>query len=83
MKLTSWSKRAKETASFHAEKVRGNHRWTIEDTADELRRSEGSVNEDLILATFLKSHPKIEDIDNIRDALKFVREKKLEMKKRD
>lgn len=83
MITVDWAKRARDTSIFHKAKIKDNHRWTIRDTAEELDRSYGSVNEDLQLADWLKSHPKIEDqFKNIRDALKFIRTKRLEYRKR-
>ncbi len=78
-KLT-WQQRVKHTNDLHKTKLRLNPKWRIEDTAKELNRSEGRVCEDLMLASWLRSHPKIADFESIEDALKHVRAKKKEMK---
>lgn len=84
MIIIAWAERARETDSFHKSKLKEHKRWTIKDSADELRRSYGSVNEDLQLADWLRSHPKLEDqFKNIRDVLKFIRDKRYEYKRRN
>lgn len=72
-----WLERAKATYRFHAEKKRENKKWGIRDTAKSLRRSLGSITEDLLIANWYKSHPtKIENFEFAIDALKWIRKKK-------
>lgn len=52
-------------------------RWTLTDTAENLGRSLGSISEDILIASWLKTHAdKIKSFKNQRDALAFIREKK-------
>lgn len=61
-------------------KLRDNISWRVEDTARELNRSDGRISEDLMLASWVKTHPQILDFEYVKDALVFVRNKKLKMK---
>lgn len=72
----SWQTRVKSTENFHKSKLRQNHKWRIEDTAKELNRSEGRICEDLMLASWLKTHPAVADFEYIEEALRYVRAKK-------
>lgn len=76
-----WLERAIETNRFHAEKRRVNSKWLIHDTARNLKRSLGSICEDLLIASWCKTHrPQLEKFDYAKDALEFIREKKEQMK---
>jgi hypothetical protein len=80
-KLT-WQERARDTEKFHKDLLRKNEKHRIQDTADILHRSLGSISEDLCLASWLKTHPKVNDCKTIFDALRLVRKLKLEMRMR-
>jgi hypothetical protein len=67
----SWVKRVKSVAMFHATQLREDEKWRIEDTARELHRSKGRISEDLMLYKYMKTHPKVELFDNIRDAVEY------------
>lgn len=55
--------------------------WTIEKTARSLSRSVGSVCQDLLIASWLKTHEKqLRRFRNAKDALEFIRNKKKEMR---
>ena len=71
-----WIERAKETQRFHAEKRRLDKKWRISDTAKVLNRSSGSVSEDLLIASWLKTHEsKLITFDRVKDALEWIRMK--------
>lgn len=72
--------RVRQVHALHIERLKSNPSCTIADTAIVLGRSFGSVCEDLMLASWMKSHPRIEKYKTIRDALEFIRSKKKEMR---
>lgn len=72
----SWLERAKETYRFHARKKRENKKWLIADTAKSLKRSLGSICEDLKIASWYKTHAcRLEKFDYAKDALEWIRSK--------
>ena len=74
-----WLERAKETYRFHRSKLLSNDDWTLSKTASVLKRSIGSVGEDIMIAKWCKTHEKqLEDFDYARDALQFIRKKQKE-----
>lgn len=76
----SWVDRAIETARYHADKCKITPHWTISDTATLLHRSYGSVNEDLQVVSWMKTHSdQIRKFKYIKDALAFIREKRKSM----
>jgi len=77
----SWLNRVKETQHFHAEQLRENPDWRLQDTALLLQRSIGSISQDLLLASWLKTHEKeILRFRRMKDAIEFVRQKQHQMK---
>ena len=80
-KLT-WQERVVDTARVHKRFLQSDSRHTLQNTADLLNRSIGSISEDLTIADWIKTHPKILEMQSLQDALKFIREKKLEMRMR-
>ena len=79
-----WIDRAVEIHNFHVGQVRAESSWTIQKTARVLNRSLGSVSQDLLLASWLKTHEKvIRRFTCAKDALDFIRTKKKEMKTQD
>jgi len=75
-----WIEKAKKTHDFHREKKLSNNKWTIAKTAIALRRSKGSVCEDLLIARWLKTHrPQLERFDYAYEALEFIRKKQEEI----
>lgn len=76
----TWIERAKATHRFHADKVKGSEKkWRVKDTAKLLRRSVGSISEDLLIARWCRTHEKeLEQLENAYDALAFIRKKILE-----
>lgn len=77
-----WVERVTETEKKHRSACIADPTTTIKDTARNLSRSYGSVNEDLQLASFIRSYPKMCDIRRLKDALIFMRDKKKEIKGR-
>lgn len=73
-----WLTQALHTAEFHrAQKLTHKTKWTMKMTAKALRRSLGSICEDLLIAR----ESKIYDLDNFEfayEALDFIRMKKKE-----
>lgn len=77
----TWIVRCIEIHNFHVSEMRLEPNWTVEKTAKVLCRSVGSVSQDLLLASWLKTHEKqLRKFRNAKDALEFVRVKKREMK---
>jgi len=69
--------KAKDTYRFHREKLLSNDNWNSTKTAKALRRSIGSINEDLQIARWCKTHEKqIERFKYTYEALEYIREMK-------
>lgn len=76
-----WIERAVDIHKFHIQQLRDESDWTIEKTAKVLNRSTGSVSQDLLLASWLKTHEKqIRRCSSMRDALEFVRDRRKEIR---
>ena len=65
-----------ETYNFHREKLMIQASWRVSDTARALRRSIGSVSEDLKIARASKDFPQLYKISTAYEALKMIREYK-------
>jgi hypothetical protein len=77
-----WLERAKETYKFHRSKLVSHDKWNLTATAKLLRRSIGSISEDLMIVRFCRhSEKKIERFEHRIQALEFIRSsnKALEM----
>lgn len=73
----TWLIRVKRTASYHRDKKKLNINHTLRDTARELNRSIGSISEDLLVATWLRTHnDEIEKCKTLMEALEFIRNRK-------
>lgn len=78
----SWIEKAKATHKFHLEKLRDVDDWRLEDTASALKRSVGNVCEDLLIASWLKTHAReLEKFDYQKQALEFIRQTKDKLRK--
>lgn len=76
----TWVDRAITTYNYHCSKLKENEDWTIEQTASTLRRSIGSISEDLLIASWLRTHEiKIKEFKYAYQALAFIRDKKKRM----
>jgi hypothetical protein len=61
-------------------RLKENSNWRIQDTAKALRCSIGSVSENLLIASWLRTHEnQLLKFDYAREALDFIREKKKKM----
>jgi hypothetical protein len=77
----TWLQRVQSVDELHRFKLReSNLAWRVQDTAQMLNRSYGSVAEDLMIASWLKSYPNIDKYKTLQEALEFIRAKKKEMK---
>jgi hypothetical protein len=79
---TTWVERVKRVEEFHQRHLDEDKNWSIPKTADLLCRSVGGVCEDLMLASYLKTHPVIEKFQYIKDALEYCRKKKYQVRYR-
>jgi hypothetical protein len=78
----TWQERVKEVSEFHKRKIRQDRNWAVRDTARELNRSVGSISEDIQLASWIQTHPRLTELSKLSDALDFIRNKKKEMRLR-
>jgi len=75
-----WITRCVEVHNFHVAQLKEESNWTVEKTAKALNRSVGSVSEDLLVASWLRTHEKqLKRFKCMKDALEFVRLRKKEM----
>lgn len=76
----SWIERAKETHNFHVSKVREDRKWKRADTARALKRSLGSISEDLLIASWMRTHrSQLERFDYAKDALVWIRKREIQL----
>jgi hypothetical protein len=80
----NWLQRAIKVNEFHRRcvmnKVSGEYH-SIRDTAELLSRSVGSVSEDLLICSWLRTYPtQIESFHTASEALKFIRDKRKELR---
>lgn len=76
-----WINRAKEVELLHQSKLREDINWRVEDTAKLLHRSLGSISEDMLIASWLRTHQKqLEKFRTVYEALAFIRLKKKEIR---
>ena len=76
-----WLDKAIQVHKFHVSQMKDEPSWTIAKTADALNRSIGSVSQDLLLASWSRTHEKqLKRFSSMREALEFVRTKEREMK---
>lgn len=78
----TWQERVRDTDKYHRQLVRSNPKHRICDTAKLLHRSTGSIAEDLLLASWFNTHPKVAEFKTMFEALLYVRERKIEMRMR-
>jgi hypothetical protein len=73
-----WLKQARQTADYHRkQRLTHDKKWTLTQTAKSLRRSLGSVCEDILLAKESKIYD-LEQFSYAYEALNFIRLKKKE-----
>lgn len=79
-----WINKCIDIHNFHVSQLRAEGNWTIEKTANALCRSIGSVSQALTIASWLKTHEKqLKKFRNEKDAINFIKEKKMEMRTRE
>lgn len=76
----SWVERVKHVSVIHTSHLKENSKWTMDDTAKELNRSVGRISEDLMLARYMRTHPRVETFRVVQDALEYCRKIKREQK---
>ena len=78
-----WLENARATLKYHIAQQRLNEqKWTLTKTAKALRRSYGSVCEDVLLAKWSKTYD-LEQFEFAFEALNFIRMKKKERELED
>lgn len=79
-----WLDRAVEINKFHTQCLKDDENWTLEKTATSLNRSMGSISENLMLASWAKTHEKqLRRCSSMRDAISFVKMRKRELRLED
>ena len=77
----AWIDRCMDVHSFHVSQLREEPSWTMDKTAKALNRSIGSVSQDLLLASWMRTHEKqLRRFSSAKDALDFIRSRKKEMR---
>lgn len=78
--MQKWLERARETSKFHRAHLILDDDWTLTKTAKALRRSIGSICEDMLIGKWLKTHEKqIESFSYAYEALAFIRKRQKEI----
>lgn len=76
----TWLERAIQTHNYHCSKLKEDEGWTITDTSRTLKRSLGSICEDLLIAGWLRTHEtKIRRFKYAYQALAFIRNERKHM----
>lgn len=76
----TWLERAVDTYNFHCRKSKDSESWKIQDTAKALKRSLGGISEDILIASWVRTHEsKIKEFKYAKDALEFIRGRKKRM----
>lgn len=78
----TWQETCVEIHAFHIYNVKLTRGWSVRNTAKALNRSNGSISEYLQLAEYLRAHPFMSTIDNYMVAVKWMRDKKMELRER-
>ncbi len=74
----NWLEQAKEIHRFHRSMLISDANWTIAHTAHQLKRSLGSISENLMIAKWCKTHD-LEKFGSAKQALAFIRKRKKEL----
>ena len=78
MNEPDWLKQARQTAEYHrSQRLTHDKKWTLTQTAKALRRSLGSICEDILIARESKIYD-LEQFEFQFEALNFIRLKKKE-----
>ena len=76
----TWQERVRAVAKYHSSRCREDDDHTLAKTAAELNRSIGRISEDLTIASWMKTHPRVEKFKSTSQALDWIRMKKKEMR---
>lgn len=76
----TWQERAKATEKYHKSCLQEDNDHTVQKTAEALERSIGRVSEDLTLAEWMKKDDRVSRFEYAKDALEYVKKRKLEAK---
>lgn len=82
LKKVHWIDRARATAEFHKNLVRRSGIHTIHNTAKMLERSFSSVADDIMVDSWLETHPKLAECRYMNQAVKWIRNRKREIQVR-
>jgi hypothetical protein len=75
-----WIETAIKIRQFHIDKLKLNNDWRVQDTATELKRSFGSVQQYIMIGVWLKTYEnQIRRLDTMKEAVEFIKKKKREM----
>lgn len=81
LRKPTWQERAIAVSTYHAGRCREDNDHTIESTAKELNRSIGRISEDLTLASWMRTSPRVARFKNPSQALDYIKQRKDEMRK--
>lgn len=81
-KKLTWQERCYEVERFHKESVKLDAKHTMQLTATELQMSVGAISEYLQLAIWMRTDPRTESYERLRDALLYMKKKKEELRTR-
>lgn len=76
-----WLERAIIIYNFHAQQCKEDSSWTLTKTAKSLNRSIGSISQDILIASWSKTHEKqLNRCNNAKDALSWIKMRQRELK---
>lgn len=76
-----WADRAIDTEKQHIYLCKEYPGWTILQTSEFMNRSEGSVNQDIIIASWMKTHgTQLRKLKGVVEAMIFIRDRKKNQK---
>ncbi len=77
----NWFDRAIQVAKFHIAQCKDDSTWTVRKTSIALNRSVGSISQDLLIASWSKTHEKkLKNFNSMNDALQYIRAHEREMR---
>ena len=75
-----WTEKVIAVYNFHVERLRVDKSWTLQNTADELGRSLGTISQYIMLAHWLRTHEnKLRSFKSSTAAIEWVKDKKREL----
>jgi hypothetical protein len=75
IKLT-WQDKVKQVDLFHRTQLKDDENWTIAQTSSELNISPGRISEYLLVASFFKTHPRVETFKKLQEAIDYCKDLK-------